>query len=209
MPKTSSPTEKPCTSAATASTTPDTSDPGMTGKGTGGLPLRRKHRIPVAQVPVGGIDAHRVNANKHLTRLQLGHWRIFIAQHLRTTEFVQPNRLHRVSRHCFILITADWVILEWRARVRFEMHAVQELARKRETLVGRQNKCVLSDGIKCSRHGRTVNRVFNAVEFRENARSGLTSPVTCRRPTASFGFSQNRKRAVVRWNGLVRRRCSD
>ena len=65
-------------------------------------------------------------------------------------------------------------MLEWRARVRFELHAVHELARKRETVVGRQNKGVLSDGIKCSRHGRTVNRVFNAVEFRENARSGLT-----------------------------------
>jgi hypothetical protein len=65
-------------------------------------------------------------------------------------------------------------MLEWRARGRFEMHAVQELARKREPLVGRQHKCVQSDGMKCSRHGRTVNRVFHAVAFRESTRSGLT-----------------------------------
>jgi hypothetical protein len=86
MPKTSSPTEKPCTSVPTASTTPDTSDPGMTGNGTDGLISAGSCSCsyPVAQVRVGGIDANRVNANEHLTRLQLGHRHRRVAQHLRS-----------------------------------------------------------------------------------------------------------------------------
>ena len=65
MPKTSSPTEKPCTSAATASTTPDTSVPGITGKVTGGSNPGTA-LVAVAQVPVGRIDADGVNADEHL-----------------------------------------------------------------------------------------------------------------------------------------------
>jgi hypothetical protein len=32
---------------------------------------------------------------------------------------------------------------------------------------------------------------------------GLTSPITCRRPAVSVQFKQNRKRAAVKWNGLL------
>lgn len=41
-------------------------------------PLRRQVGISVAQVPVGGIDADRVNADEHLARLQLGNRRLFL-----------------------------------------------------------------------------------------------------------------------------------
>jgi len=58
------------------------------GHGHGRPPLRRQVRISVAQVPVRGIDAGRVNANEHLTRLQLGNRRLFVTQHLRATELV-------------------------------------------------------------------------------------------------------------------------
>jgi len=55
MPKTSSPTEKPCTSVATASTTPDASDPRMTGKGTGGLHSGGSIFSPSRRYQSGGL----------------------------------------------------------------------------------------------------------------------------------------------------------
>jgi len=73
--------------------------------------LRRHVGHPLAHVPVGGIDANRVNPNEHLTRLRLGNRHLVVTQHLRTTELVQLNRLHRVCRHRVRLFTADGLCL--------------------------------------------------------------------------------------------------
>jgi len=44
----------------------------------------------------------------------------------------------------------------FRTRFGFEFHAVQKLTRQREALLGRQNQRIVSDGIKCGRHGGTL-----------------------------------------------------
>ena len=44
----------------------------------------------------------------------------------------------------------------FRSRFGIEIHAVQKLTRQRETLLGRQNQRVVSNGIKCGRHGGTL-----------------------------------------------------
>ena len=55
MPKTSSPTAKPSTSAATASTTPDMSVPGMTGRLNFGLVSGGRLVIPSRRYQSGGL----------------------------------------------------------------------------------------------------------------------------------------------------------
>ena len=54
---------------------------------TGGLKLGTV-LYPSCKYQSGGIDADRVNADQHL----------LIAQHLGTTELMQSNRLHCISR---------------------------------------------------------------------------------------------------------------
>jgi len=58
--------------------------------------------IPVAQIPVGGVEAHGVNANEDLTVLELGDGHCVVTQYLRAAEFVQPNRFH-LGRHRSLL----------------------------------------------------------------------------------------------------------
>src|SRR5213593_4431409 len=44
---------------------------------------------------------------------------------------------------------------------------------------------------------------LSSCKKRQASLGALTSPLTCRRPTVSFQLMQSRKRAAVRWNGLL------
>ncbi len=58
------------------------------------------------------------------------------------------------------------------SRFRFKVHALQKLAGQRKTLFWRQDERILSNGIKCGRHGHTTKRCFQAVESGKVARNG-------------------------------------
>jgi hypothetical protein len=92
-PKTSSPTEKPSTSAATASTTPDRSVPGITGKVNFGLVSGGRLDIPSRRYQSGG-DADCVHADEHLTRPRLGNRHLVVTQNFRAAVLMEPDRPH-------------------------------------------------------------------------------------------------------------------
>jgi hypothetical protein len=52
-------------------------------------------------LPVGGVDAGRVDPDQDLSRLGFGAWHILVRQDLRPAEPVCPYRRHRCCRHCF------------------------------------------------------------------------------------------------------------